>query len=77
MHYGTGRIEPKDNRTCFARKSYLTEPVELCQRDVYIDVSQTIHQSLYNANEKKTCIKLANCITETLPLGHSLVRKNA
>ena len=30
-------IEPKDNRTCFARKSYLTmltEPVKLCQRDV-------------------------------------------
>ena len=27
-------IEPKDNRTCFARKSYLTmltEPVEWCQ----------------------------------------------
>ena len=28
-------------RTCFARKCYPTEPVELCQQDVYIDVSQT------------------------------------
>ena len=26
-----GFIEPIDNRTCFTRKSYLTEPVELCQ----------------------------------------------
>ena len=32
-----GSIESKDNRTCFARKSYLTvltEPVKLRQRDV-------------------------------------------
>ena len=36
MH-NTGYIEPKDNRACFARKSYLamfTEPEKLCQRDV-------------------------------------------
>ena len=29
----TGFIEPKDKRTCVARKSYLTEPIELCQQD--------------------------------------------
>ena len=29
-----GYIEAKDNRTCIARKSYHTEPAELCQRDV-------------------------------------------
>ena len=27
-------IGPKDNKTCFARKIYLKEPVELCQWDV-------------------------------------------
>ena len=28
VHYGF--IEPKDNRTCFAHKSYLAETVDLC-----------------------------------------------
>ena len=38
--YYTGFIEPKDNRTCFARKSYLTGPVELCQRDVTLTLAK-------------------------------------
>ena len=72
----TGFIEPKDNRTCFVLKMYLTEPVELCQWDVTLTLVKLNTAQICKI--KTTCyarevsIKLANCNRNfaTRPFSH-------
>ena len=45
-----GFIEPKDNRTCFAHKRYLTEPVDLCQRNVTLTLDKLNTAQIGNEN---------------------------
>ena len=39
-------IESIDNRSCFLRNIDFTESVEMCQRSIYTDVSQTEHDKM-------------------------------
>ena len=60
-----GNIELIDNRACFFRKDGFTEAVELCQRSVYIDVSQTKHnlvqmKTMEYIREVKTLLAYCN-----------------
>ena len=60
-----GFIEPRDNRTCFDRTSYLKELVELCRGDITLTLVKlnTSHlQMKTNCYElRNVCVKLVKC----------------